>query len=428
MSDTFLDKFIADLIKGAEASEGFMRGSKATVEVSREHRGHEEKLAHLSPGAASLLAHKIGVALPVSIQEPLEHGLSSLLGFATAHPNVAAPAVGGLGGALAGAAGADEGHRLEGAGRGALAGVGLGLAGSAAAKAIMADPQLGYTLSHGAPPLGLTVGQGGPTMTRMAMDTSTLLGGVPIISPDLSGLNATARDASMSSGAATGISPLLGQLGGGLAGATAGHALDGLSDHDRTRLIAALLGDDLGIVGGGMAGGAAERGLSHMIGSEKQSALGEKAAIFSMMAPKDAARQAMGKLAKKPAGAPLSPPGWARKTPPPIPADAPRPVMKLRGVKVARLNNAFTEGMQTAISAFRKEAFLPLLGAIAGPALARAGLGRLAAGAGGKMLQGVAGKVAPRVAHGLGSGAFDMAGSIAGQTAGQKLTPQQPQP
>lgn len=74
-----------------------------------------------------------------------------------------------------------------------------------------------------------------------------------------------------------------------------------------------------------------------------------------------------------------------------------------------------------------KEAFLPMLGAIAGPALARMGLGRLAAGAGGKMLGGIAGKVAPRVAGGLGGAAFDQAAGMAGGALGQRLQPQQPQ-
>jgi hypothetical protein len=45
MSDAFFDKMIADLKEGAARSEGFMRGGRVGVEVSREHRGTESKLA-----------------------------------------------------------------------------------------------------------------------------------------------------------------------------------------------------------------------------------------------------------------------------------------------------------------------------------------------------------------------------------------------
>ncbi len=44
MSD-LMDRIIADLVEGARRSEGFIRGSRANVEVARENRGREEKLA-----------------------------------------------------------------------------------------------------------------------------------------------------------------------------------------------------------------------------------------------------------------------------------------------------------------------------------------------------------------------------------------------
>lgn len=45
MSDNFLAQFIEDLVKGAEASEGFIRGSKPSIELSINRHGTETKLA-----------------------------------------------------------------------------------------------------------------------------------------------------------------------------------------------------------------------------------------------------------------------------------------------------------------------------------------------------------------------------------------------
>ncbi len=119
-------------------------------------------------------------------------------------------------------------------------------------------------------------------------------------------------------------------------------------------------------------------------------------------------------------------PGAGAAKPPPLPAAAMR-----KGpppIPAAAMKRAHDEGAHAALAAFGvKEAFLPMLGAIAGPMLARAGIGRLAAGAGGKMLGGIAGKVAPRIAGGMGGAAFDMAASSAGQNLGQRMQqPQQP--
>lgn len=94
--------------------------------------------------------------------------------------------------------------------------------------------------------------------------------------------------------------------------------------------------------------------------------------------------------------------------------------------KLGALEQRYAEGATQAAAALGiKEAFLPMLGAIAGPMLARAGLGALGRGAAGKALGGIAGKVAPRVAGGLGGAAFDQAASMAGGALGQKM--QQPQ-
>ena len=72
-----------------------------------------------------------------------------------------------------------------------------------------------------------------------------------------------------------------------------------------------------------------------------------------------------------------------------------------------------------------KEAFIgPLLGSIAGPLMARAGVGALARGVGGKALGGMASKALPRIGGGMGGMAFDAATSMASSALGDKL--QQP--
>lgn len=96
-------------------------------------------------------------------------------------------------------------------------------------------------------------------------------------------------------------------------------------------------------------------------------------------------------------------------------------------LKGASLTAHYDAGIKAAADAFGvKEAFLPMLGAIAGPALARFGLGRLAAGAGGRMLGGLASKVAPRIAGGLGGMAFDQAAGMAGGALGQHMEAPRP--
>ena len=91
-----------------------------------------------------------------------------------------------------------------------------------------------------------------------------------------------------------------------------------------------------------------------------------------------------------------------------------------------KLGQACEAGIHSAAARFGvKEAFIgPLLGSVAGPMLARAGVGALARGVGGKALGGVAGKVLPRIGSGMGGMAFDAATSAAGSALGDRF--QQP--
>ena len=114
MSDSFFDKFIADLVKGAENTEGFMRGGHVTIDVQREPRGREEKLAAFMPAASG--------------------GAGKLLGMAMRHPGAALGIAGATAGALGGAAGAEKGHGLEGALKGGVLGGGLALGAGAGAR------------------------------------------------------------------------------------------------------------------------------------------------------------------------------------------------------------------------------------------------------------------------------------------------------
>lgn len=93
-----------------------------------------------------------------------------------------------------------------------------------------------------------------------------------------------------------------------------------------------------------------------------------------------------------------------------------------------KLGEARDKGARAAATRFDiKEAFIgPLLGSLAGPALARAGVGALAKGVGGAALGSMAGKVLPRIGGGMGGLAFDAATSMAGGALGNKLQPQGP--
>ncbi len=154
-----------------------------------------------------------------------------------------------------------------------------------------------------------------------------------------------------------------------------------------------------------------------LVGQKFASELREKLSFFTMSDPAQVAQRLVhgtGPVIGAAKQGPPPIPAAAKKGPPPIPVAA---------------KAAHDAGIKAAAERFGiKEAFLPALLAAAGPMLARAGLGRLAAGAGGKMLGGIAGKIAPRVAGGMGGAMFDHAAGAAGGMLGQRLMPQQQQP
>jgi hypothetical protein len=96
--------------------------------------------------------------------------------------------------------------------------------------------------------------------------------------------------------------------------------------------------------------------------------------------------------------------------------------------KRGHVETNFVNGVKAAASAFGvKQASLgQLAGSIAGPMLAKAGLGALAKGAGGQALGAVAGKVLPKVTSGLGGMAFDQAASMGGSALAGHLAPPRP--
>lgn len=136
MSD-ILDKMIADLKEGASRSEGFLRGGHVGVEVARERRGREEKLA-MSPGVAGLLGSLAG-------------GLGG--GAIGGAPGAA---LGLLAGPLAAAAQSDEGNRAGGALGNFFGGIGGGLGGGA----LGAGAGAGIGALAGNPGLGAMIGGG----------------------------------------------------------------------------------------------------------------------------------------------------------------------------------------------------------------------------------------------------------------------------
>lgn len=140
MSDAFLDKFMAELIKGAEQSEGFIRGGRVGVEVSRENRGREEKLASANNLLASQYAKGSHAALErFGIKEaflPLLGMAGSLLGGTAARAGLGMAAKGlagkaGIGGML----GRGAQSALNWAGKSPMRGAALDMAGSMAGGA-----------------------------------------------------------------------------------------------------------------------------------------------------------------------------------------------------------------------------------------------------------------------------------------------------
>jgi hypothetical protein len=122
VANDIMDKIIADLVKGAQESEGFMRGSRTKVEIGRD-RGHEVKLAGyggMGGGTGALLGGKDERGL-----------LDRVRGKFSAHKN--AHNYGGVGGAfgpVGAAIGADPGHRMSAAGGSLLGAMGGGTLGT----------------------------------------------------------------------------------------------------------------------------------------------------------------------------------------------------------------------------------------------------------------------------------------------------------
>ncbi len=107
---------------------------------------------------------------------------------------------------------------------------------------------------------------------KLALDNSTLIGGIPLLGPQFSGLSAAAGDRSVGSGFLTGMGGALGQAGGGMLGGGLGAlAGSGLSDtlHIDPEL-GALLGGGLGGLGGMIGGGMIGAGAGRAIGQPEK--------------------------------------------------------------------------------------------------------------------------------------------------------------
>lgn len=210
---------------------------------------------------------------------------------------------------------------------------------------------------------------------------------------------------------------LIGGLGGGLAGRLVGSTLGGAQGR--------LIGSGLGAAAGALYG-------AHRGGERTASALSE--------ARDEGVKAAAARFGVKEA---LLPPGLAQKLlgiagqlghglqtgaehiAPSMPQGLRQRLISGIGQFGSGMHQAAPQIMSGLKTSETKEAFIgPLLGSIAGPALARAGVGALAKGAGGAALGSMAGKVLPRISGGLGGGAFDAATSMAGGALGDKL--QQP--
>lgn len=117
MSDSFFDKFIADLVKGAEVNSRANGGPGVNIIVDRENRGREEKLANHA-GIGGALMGPLGAAIGADKGHGLQAAGGSLLGM------TGGGMLGGLGGAgLGGLIGALAGNP----GLGASLGGGLGM-------------------------------------------------------------------------------------------------------------------------------------------------------------------------------------------------------------------------------------------------------------------------------------------------------------
>ncbi len=137
MSDPFLDKFMEDLIKGAQSTEGFVRGGHVGVEVSRGNQGREEKLASADGLLASRYVEGAHAALErFGVKEAFLPLLGALAGGTLLRGGLGMAAKGlagraGVGGMIGrGAQGA-----LNWAGKGPMRGAALDMAGSMAGGA-----------------------------------------------------------------------------------------------------------------------------------------------------------------------------------------------------------------------------------------------------------------------------------------------------
>lgn len=137
MSDTFMDQFIADLVKGAERSEGFVRGGHVGVEVSRENRGREEKLASADALLASRYAEGAHAALErFGVKEAFLPLLGALAGGTLLRGGLGMAAKGLAGRAgVGGMVGRGAQGALNWAGKSPMRGAAMDMAGSMAGGA-----------------------------------------------------------------------------------------------------------------------------------------------------------------------------------------------------------------------------------------------------------------------------------------------------
>jgi len=232
MSD-LMDRIIADLVEGAQRSEGFIRGGRARVEVSRENRGRESKLAgHSGIGAA--FGGPVGAALGADKGQELEAAKGSFMG------GLKGTGMGGLGGAGLGAlvAALTGGKVAPAAMLGGGLGAGLGgYAGSISGAAGAGD----------APPGLLERMKGGSLETRY-----------------VAGIKAAAATFQIKEA----ILPLIGSLLGGTAlRAGAGALARGAGG----KMLGGLAGKALPHMAGGIGGAATD-----MVGSMAGGAIGQK--------------------------------------------------------------------------------------------------------------------------------------------------------
>ena len=148
------------------------------------------------------------------------------------------------------------------------------LAGRGIAQRLTRDPNIGQMLGTLGGAIGggmLGAGAGRGLAEKLSADTSTYLGGMPLIGPGLAGLSTAAGTGNMGGGLLSGMGSGLGQLAGGTAGAglggLAGKHIAQLLDADKhDRELAEMLGTGLGglggVIGGGMLGSAGGRAMA----------------------------------------------------------------------------------------------------------------------------------------------------------------------